>query len=96
MKHIVTYIILLSLTLTFSSCEFMFGTKKNSEVDDIFIQGNIDPNLAPSDVGYVPILPIWDDFQNPVDVFVGYDEMVYVVDDNGLHILDLKGQLHRT
>lgn len=96
MKHIVTYIILFSLTLTFSSCEFMFGTKKNSEVDDIFIQGNIDPNLAPSDVGYVPILPIWDDFQNPVDVFVGYDEMVYVVDDNGLHILDLKGQLHRT
>jgi hypothetical protein len=96
MKKIIAYSLVIGLAVSLSSCEFMFGTKKNAEVDEIFEQGNIDPNLAPQSVGYVPILPIWDGFQHPVDVFVGYDEMVYVVDDLGLHILDLKGELHRT
>ena len=96
MNKILSYSIIFCISMSFSSCEFMFGTRHNDEVNDIFEQGKIDPNLAPQSVGYVPILPIWDGFQNPVDVFVGYDEMVYVVDDNGLHILDLKGQLHRT
>ncbi len=96
MKNIKYLILFLSISMIFSSCEFMFGSKYNDEVDDIFEQGKIDPNLAPQNVGYVPILPIWNEFSNPVDVFVGYDEMIYVVDDNGLHILDLKGKLHRT
>ena len=39
----------------------------------------------------MPILPIWGGFANPTDVYVGYDELVYVVDAAGLHILDLKG-----
>lgn len=93
MKHI---LLILLLGLSLISCDFLFGTKQNDEVDDIFDQGKIDPTLAPQNVGYVPILPIWKDFKHPVDVFVGYDEMVYVVDDEGLKILDLKGELHRT
>jgi hypothetical protein len=36
-------------------------------------------------------LPIWGGFANPTDVYVGYDELVYVADAAGVHILDLKG-----
>lgn len=85
-----------SLLLVLNSCEFLFGTKDNDEVNDIFKQGEIDPDLKPQNYGYVPILPIWSKFSHPVDVYVGYDEMIYVVDDNGVNILDLKGTLCRT
>lgn len=78
-----------------SSCNFLFGSKQDDQVDDVLKQGAIDPNLVPNTVGYVPILPIWSNFQEPTDVFVGYDEMVYVVDKRGLNILDLKGTFHR-
>jgi len=95
MKISYSAILILSISL-FTSCDFMFGSVTDPEVEDIFEQGKIDPALAPQSVGYVPILPVWNFFSNPVDVFVGYDEMVYVVDDNGLNILDLKGELQRT
>lgn len=62
--------------------------------NEIFEEGAIDPDLIPSEVGYVPVLPIWDGFSNPVDVYCGYDEMVYVIDDNGLNVLDQAGVLH--
>lgn len=78
-----------------NSCDFLFGSKKDSTVDDVLRQGAIDPNVVQQVVGYVPILPIWGGFISPTDVFVGYDELVYVVESGGpnpgLHILDLKG-----
>ena len=77
------------------SCNFLFGSKKDKQVDDIFKQGKIDPHLVNNQVGYVPIQPIWNNFSSPTDVYVGFDEMVYVTDANGLHILDQKGQEHR-
>lgn len=83
------------LLIGFTSCEFMFGSRQDDQVDQIFEQGKINPNLVPQSIGYVPIMPIWENFSNPIDVFVGYDEMIYVIDDNGLNILDLKGSLHR-
>ncbi len=91
-------ILLLTGLLAFGteSCSFLFGSKKDATVDDIFTQGSIDPNLNPDNIGYVPILPFWSGFSNPVDVYVGYDEMVYVIDDNGLNILDQSGQLFNT
>jgi hypothetical protein len=79
-----------------SGCDFLFGTKKDEQLEEIFEQGKIDPNLIQNNIGYVPILPVWNTFDQPVDIFVGYDEMIYVVDNNGVHVLDLKGQLHRT
>jgi hypothetical protein len=79
-----------------TSCDFLFGSRQDDQVDQIFQQGKIDPNLVPQNVGYVPIMPIWSNFSNPVDIFVGYDEMIYVVDDKGLNILDLKGIIHNT
>jgi hypothetical protein len=72
------------------------GSKKDATVDDIFKQGNIDPKLVPTGVGYVPISPFFKGFSNPVDVIVGYDELIYVVDDNGLNILDQTGVIKAT
>ncbi len=93
------YILLLWISavglMGLNSCNFLFGSKKDSTVDDVLRQGAIDPNVIQQVVGYVPILPIWGGFINPTDVFVGYDELVYVVESGGpnpgLHILDLKG-----
>lgn len=83
--------LLLIAALMQTGCNFLFGTKKDKQVAEVFEQGRIDPRLVPSSVGYVPVLPFWSGFQNPVDVYVGYDEMIYVVDDKGLHVLDQKG-----
>jgi hypothetical protein len=88
-----TVLFWLSIGISLSSCNFLFGTKKDDQVDDVLKQGAIDPTLNNIQVGYVPILPIWKDFMAPTDVFVGYDEMVYVVDQRGLVILDLKGEV---
>lgn len=85
-----------TLTLSLSSCDFLLGTRDNETVNEIFEQGAIDPNAVQSVVGYVPVLPVWGDFQSPTDVWVGYDEMVYVTDAQGLHILDQKGERFRT
>ncbi len=73
------------------SCSSLFGDKDDDQVNDIKEQGAIDPNLNVQNVGYVPINPYFTGFSHPVDVFVGYDELIYVIDDNGLNILDLKG-----
>jgi len=77
----------------FSACSGLFGSKEDDQVNDIKVQGAIDPNLSIQQVGYVPINPYFKNFSHPVDVFVGYDELIYVVDDNGLNILDQKGTL---
>lgn len=79
--------------MTFSSCSALFGSKEDDQVTDVKLQGAIDPNLKVSNVGYVPIFPFFKGFSNPVDVYVGYDELIYVVDDKGLNILDLKGTM---
>lgn len=90
--HLLLFLFSISL---FSSCDFLFGKKQDGVTKDIFTQGAIDPNVFPNSVGYVPVLPIWKNIPNPVDVLVGYDNMVYVCDDNGLDIFDLKGTLQR-
>jgi hypothetical protein len=94
MKKVYSITIVL-LLLSLSSCDLLLGKKDDTTVDDIFVQGNIDPNLYPNQVGYLPVLPYWQGFSNPIDVCVGYDEMVYVVDDNGVNILDQKGTRYR-
>jgi len=90
MKNLFVYT-LLSFSLFLTGCNFLFGTREDETVSDIFRQGAIDPNVAQQVVGYVPVLPIWGGFANPTDVYVGYDELVYVADAAGVHILDLKG-----
>ncbi len=88
--------IILLLAFGLSSCNFLVGTKKDETVEEIFEQGKIDPSLVQNEVGYVPLLPFWTGFSAPIDVFAGYDEMIYVVDENGLHVLDQTGTIHRT
>jgi hypothetical protein len=88
------YLPVILIATLLSSCDFLFGTREDEVANEIFEEGAIDPDLIPSEVGYVPVLPIWDGFSNPVDVYCGYDEMVYVIDDNGLNVLDQAGVLH--
>lgn len=93
MKDLKNILLLLAISFSYSSCDFLFGSKEDPVVIEIFEEGSIDPSLIPSEVGYVPIFPFWTEFSSPRDVYVGYDEMVYVIDDNGLNILDQKGEL---
>ncbi len=84
-----------ALLLVASGCS-LFGSKEDATTRDIFDQGQTDPTL-PSDVGYVPLNPFYTQGMNgpldtPVDVYVGYDELIYVGDRAGLHILDLAGR----
>lgn len=95
MKNNRILLFIVCLLPVISSCNFLFGNKKDKQVDDIFKQGKIDPHLVNNQVGYVPIQPIWNNFSSPTDVYVGFDEMIYVTDANGLHVLDQKGQEHR-
>lgn len=96
MKRITTIIFVAVVLFISGGCSALFGDKKDKQTDDIFLQGAIDPNLIPTAVGYVPVFPFFQNFSHPVDVYVGYDEMIYVIDDNGLNILDQKGTLSAT
>ncbi|HCK21894.1 MAG TPA: hypothetical protein DHW15_06970 [Bacteroidetes bacterium] len=87
-----TYIIIL-ISIVCASCDFLFGTREDDITKEIFEEGAIDPELVPAEVGYVPVLPFWTGFSNPVDVYCGYDEMIYVIDDNGLNVMDQAGNL---
>jgi hypothetical protein len=92
LKHTI-YLIVTTLLIT--SCSALFGTKQDDQVEDVLRQGAIDPDLVPQNVGYVPLFPFFTGFNNPVDIFVGYDELIYVVDENGLNILDQKGSRYQ-
>ena len=85
-------IIVLLVGLAAAGCDEIFGTKTDPITDDIFRQGRQDPNLIVDEVGYAALLPFWDGFDRPTDIFVGYDELVYVTDANGLHVLDRAGR----
>lgn len=84
------------LFITMNSCDFLFGTREDAVVDEIFEEGAIDPELVQDEVGYVPVLPFWTGFIAPRDIFCGYDEMIYVVDAEGLKILDQTGEIFQT
>ncbi|AXJ02119.1 NHL repeat-containing protein [Cyclonatronum proteinivorum] len=97
MKQVFTVLLLFVISAGFLiSCEDMFGSKQDSITDEIFEDGRLDPNLIVEDVGYVALLPFWDTFNKPTDIFVGYDELVYVTDEDGLHVLDRAGRKYLT
>jgi hypothetical protein len=88
--------LLMSITLGMIGCADIFGEKEDATTEQIFTEGRIDPSQL-KDVGYVPLSPFFVNgfggpLSNPVDVFVGFDEFIYVVDDAGLHVLDLAGR----
>jgi hypothetical protein len=100
MKHRL-YILVIFISGVVSSCTGLFGNKQDDQVDQVFEQGKIDPKLNPSTVGYVPVFPFFQNVVNPVDIYIGYDEYIYVVAlndeanplDNELIIMDQKGTI---
>lgn len=88
---ILSVIIIVSLG-AFYSCDELLGSKGDETTDEIFEQGRQDPTTVVDEVAYAALLPFWDGFDNPTDVYVGYDELVYVTDAQGVHILDRSGR----
>ncbi len=90
------FFVLSLAALTLVGCDAVLGSKDDDITDEIFDEGQTDPTLL-DDVGYVPLFPFFEQsaagtFERPTDVFVGYDEFIYVTDENGLHVLDLAGR----
>lgn len=84
------------MTVAMAGCDAFFGSKEDGTTDEIFEEGRIDPSLI-EEVGYVPLQPFYTEgfngpFVSPRDVYVGYDEFVYVIDEDGLHVLDAAGR----
>jgi hypothetical protein len=96
-RHILTGFILIMSTLVAAvSCDSLLGSKGDKTTDEIFEEGRIDPDDTDNTIGYAAILPFWDFFDAPTDVYVGFDELVYVTDAVGLHVLDRAGRLEKT
>lgn len=66
--------LLLGALAVLSGCEGFWGKK----IDPSFIDV---PIYNDRQVAYVPIQPVWDGFAHPVDVVIGYDELIYIADD---------------
>ncbi len=79
-----------------TGCSDFFGSKGDSITDEIFEEGRQDPNLIVDEVGYAALVPFWDGFDSPTDVYVGFDELVYVTDAEGVHVLDRAGRKYDT
>jgi len=60
--------------LSFISCEGYFGTKTDLGFIDV-------PNYSVRDIAYVPIQPAFTGFVHPSDLCIGFDELLYVVDE---------------
>lgn len=61
--------------LLLSGCEDYLGNKTDLDFIDI------PPDNSIREVAYVPILPALDRFSRPVDICVGFDNLLYVVDE---------------
>lgn len=83
--------------LVAAGCDDLLGTKTDATTDEIFEAGRREPGLV-KEVEYVPLFPFFQQagdggaLEAPQDVYVGYDEFIYVVDARGLHVLDLAGR----
>ncbi|MEM1095939.1 MAG: hypothetical protein AAGJ10_15180 [Bacteroidota bacterium] len=80
-----------------SACDDLLGSKQDDTTDEIFEAGRIDPTQF-REAEYVPLFPFFNQgantglLQAPQDIYVGYDEFIYVVDAEGLHVLDRAGR----
>jgi hypothetical protein len=91
------FIFALVAFFVFSGCDSVLGTKDDATTDEIFTAGFAEPGLI-AEAEYVPLFPFFTvgsdgaGFDSPKDVYVGYDEFIYVADARGLHVLDLSGR----
>jgi hypothetical protein len=92
-----TYLILGSLLLFVGGCDSLVGSKQDETTREIFDAGRSDPTLL-NEVEYVPLFPFYETgadglpLEEPKDVYAGFDEFLYVVDERGLHVFDLSGR----
>ena len=98
MRHwLFILIAVLSIGLISTGCEDLFGSKDDDTTDEIFDAGRIEPSLI-NEAEYVPLFPFFTTAADlgrldaPHDVYVGYDEFIYVVDSRGLHVFDTSGR----
>ncbi|MEX0844234.1 MAG: hypothetical protein WD022_03090 [Balneolaceae bacterium] len=97
MNKIVYIVIgLFAVLLILNGCEEFLGSKGDATTDEIFEEGRKDPTAEVEEVAYAALVPFWEGFDNPTDVYVGFDELVYVTDATGLHVLDQAGRHYDT
>lgn len=95
MRYLFIFLLVTACLLT--GCDSLLGSKDDATTDEIFDEGRIEPGLF-NDAEYVPLSPFFRlggdgaPLEAPQDLYVGYDELIYVVDNRGLHILDLAGR----
>ncbi len=77
----------LLLALILSACGDFWGRKTKLDFIEV-------PQYDNTLVSYVPILPYWEGFVAPVDICIGYDQLIYVADSGAGAIvcLDLAGR----
>lgn len=96
-SHLALWLCVAFAAFLISGCDDLFGSKNDPTTDEIFDAGRLDPSLL-NEVEYVPLSPFFTqsgDAQSldaPKDVYVGYDEFIYIVDARGLHVLDRAGR----
>ena len=80
-----------------TGCDDLIGSKQDATTEEIFEAGRREPGLI-NEVEYVPLFPFFSNgadgapLDQPKDVYVGYDELIYIVDNRGLHVLDRAGR----
>ncbi|GIV61507.1 MAG: hypothetical protein KatS3mg044_0373 [Rhodothermaceae bacterium] len=94
-RHLVAPVVLAALLLT--GCDDLFGTKSDETTREIFEAGRTEPGVL-NEVEYVPLFPFFSrggdgaPLEAPTDIYAGYDELLYVTDARGLHVLDRAGR----
>jgi hypothetical protein len=73
-RQLFTCVSLGLILLSTTACEDYFGDKTDLDFIDI-------PDFTNRQVAYVPILPVLDNFERPSDICIGFDELIYVVDE---------------
>jgi len=73
MKKFAPFALVLAL-LAAVSCEDYLGKKTDLDFIDI------PPDNTVRDIAYVPIFPVLDNFDRPVDITTGFDQLIYVAD----------------
>jgi hypothetical protein len=96
-KHLTVPLLLCFTLAALAACDDLLGSKNDETASEIFEDGRIEPGHF-NEVEYVALFPFFTQagdgttLQGPTDVYVGYDEFIYVSDTRGLHVLDLAGR----
>jgi len=97
MRPLSAFLFAVTVAATLIGCDGLLGAKSDETTDEIFEAGRIPPSLV-SEAEYVPLFPFLTlsgdgaPLDEPRDIYAGYDELIYVVDRRGLHILDRAGR----